>query len=145
MVNYNDAVSIVIATLNQYQYSQRIIKMNRRCYSELSAVLSDQNTDFSLSIALTWCENSVSKNNKAAYKSAIHRLNDVYMHDRVLGQHLKFGGILPNDWKEIIKLYFQALADSSYSDETKRLELTNLSSKLKIGLTLKEKISNIDI
>ena len=51
MVNYNDAVSIVIATLNQYQYSQRIIKMNRRCYSELSAVLSDQNTDFSLSIA----------------------------------------------------------------------------------------------
>lgn len=120
MVNYNDAVSIVIATLNQYQYSQRIIKMNRRCYSELSAVLSDQNTDFSLSIALTWCENSVSKNNKAAYKSAIHRLNDVYMHDRVLGQHLKFGGILPNDWKKIIKLYFQALADSSYSDETKR-------------------------
>ena len=32
-----------------------------------------------------------------------------------------------------------------YTDETKRLELTNLSSKLKIGLTLKEKISNIDI
>ena len=32
-----------------------------------------------------------------------------------------------------------------YSDETKRIELTNLSSKLKIGLTLKEKTSNIDV
>lgn len=90
MQNYPKNVSTVIETLEQYHYSESVIKLTQRCFSELGTFLASNSEDqFSAELAREWCNTCVSKAYKKKYLSYIAKLEDVYNYGRILGSNLK--------------------------------------------------------
>ena len=89
MVNLSNNAGIVLSTMEKYRYGPRALAISRRCMEELSREMKkrDERT-FSTEYALGWCDQSVAKNRKTQYKMTIYRLDDVYKHGRVLGNHI---------------------------------------------------------
>ena len=72
------------------------------------------------------------------FKDGNHDINDYYLMILTCEK-------TKNNGKEETGMNNIAYYYGLYSDKTKRIDFTNLSSKLKISLTLKEKTTNIDV
>lgn len=89
MVNFSNNVAVVISTLETYRYGSRIIEINRKCLEDVfNSLKSRGETTFMLTPALEWCESISPKYLRSSCKLAVSRLDDVYKHGRVLGNHI---------------------------------------------------------
>lgn len=89
MVNFKHNAGIVLSTLERYRYGPRIMALTRKCFDDVSGSMDKEDeTRFSLERLLDWCDSSVPKGIKQAYKTAIYRLADVYAYGKVLGCHI---------------------------------------------------------
>ena len=107
MKDYIKNTHIVLDTLARYQYPQATIDEHRSCYSELGHVLAlDADTPFSAADVRGWCEANY-QDGCSEKMSAVDRLEDVYQHGRVLGNHLTIFIHLSEDYAQAVDTYFE--------------------------------------
>lgn len=121
MVYYEKNVGIVLGTLVEYQYDQRSLQVAQRCYSELRSYMKSQPCSiFSLGKALDWCETNAKKRYRNQFVNNLYRLADVYVHGKVLDEHLRFLGPLSETWSHDLNEYLDKAIFEYERNDNKR-------------------------
>lgn len=124
MVNLSNNADIVLSTMEKYRYGPRALAISKRCMEELSREMEkrDERT-FSTEYALEWCDQSVVKYLKKQYRMTIYRLDDVYKHGRVLGNHIVIYQQPAEAFRLVIDDY---LAEVSRSENHTEIHMANI-------------------
>lgn len=119
---YEKNVSVVMDTLSRYQYNSRSLHLAQRCYDELKRYMEEVGIiAFSQETASEWCKLKVSKTYQGQFADAIQRLADVYVHGKILKEHIRFLGPLSKAWSQDLNEHLGILdLDTHYSDNYQR-------------------------
>ena len=119
MIHLENNAAIVIRTLEKYQYSPNVVKMNARCFSQLRIFMEDEQIKvFDLATAQKWCADRAATTAKASFSQALLRLSDVYEHNRVLSSHLTIHGDLSVEFSSTVDSFIDSIAPQGFLESS---------------------------
>lgn len=119
MIHLDQNADIVVRTLNKYQYSPHVVKMEARCFSQLKHFMKREGQlTLELTAAQKWCAEHAAKTAKRPFSYALLRLADVYEYGRVLSSHLVIHGELSVEFSDAVNSFIDSLSPKEFIDSS---------------------------
>lgn len=110
MIHFDDNVLVVMENLRRYNYKPKVIWREKNHLDRIRKFLVEAGVDsFDYALAVDCLEKEITSTEKRPCRLSLNRLNDVYVHGRILASHLRIFGTLTEDFKVCLDSFMSSI------------------------------------